>query len=194
MRLFVALEIPEETREALAAVIAQLERAYPSARWVPPKAMHVTLKFIGNTSEEKLAAIRDELSKVRSTEPVEIRFRGLGFFPNEKRPRVFWCGAEASPNAAALAADMDRALGPLGIKSEARAFTPHLTLARFKESRGDKKQANRIAEIAKSSHEMQAKDFGALRTSEFHLFESKTKPSGAEYTRLETFHFDEATF
>lgn len=190
MRLFVALDIPTETREALASLIAQLKPKCPLARWVRPEAMHITLKFIGHLGEENLAAIRDILARARSPEPIEMHFRGLGFFPNEKRPRVFWCGAQASPNAAILAADLDRALVKLGIEAETRPFTPHLTLARFKEGEGSGKGSR--GQMATAAREMKTGDFGSLKASEFHLFESTTKPTGAEYTKLSTFHFTEA--
>ncbi len=194
MRLFVALEIPDETRKTLAALVVHLQHKCPSARWIRPEAMHITLKFIGNTGAENVAAIRDALARLKSPSPIEMHSRGLGFFPNEKRPRVFWCGVDASPNTAALAAEMDRALVKIGVERETRPFAPHLTLARFKEDdahlRG--RHSKGVAQIVSLAHEMQDKDFGAMRTCEFHLFESKTKPSGAEYTRLETFHFAEA--
>jgi RNA 2',3'-cyclic 3'-phosphodiesterase len=197
MRLFVALDIPDEARQALATLIARLKPKCPSARWVRPEAMHITLKFIGHTGTGNLQPIRDALAKIHAAAPIEVHFRGVGFFPNEKRPRVFWCGAEASPNAVPLAAEIDRALSPLGIEPETRPFTPHLTLARFKEDgarhRG-KPSAGvyEIAEIVNAARELAGADFGALRTSEFHLFESKLSRSGAEYTRLETFHFAKA--
>lgn len=192
MRLFVALDIPDETRDALASLVAKLKPKCPSVRWVRPDAMHITLKFIGHTGEENLPAIRDALARARSPVPIEMAFRGLGFFPNEKRPRVFWCGVQASPNAAVLAGDVDRALAKLGVEVETRPFTPHLTLARFKEGDGREKQPGSSAEIVGVVREMQDRDFGSLSTSEFHLFESTTKRTGAEYTKLSTFHFAEA--
>jgi 2'-5' RNA ligase len=194
MRLFVALEIPEETREALGALIARLRVKCGSAKWVRPEAMHVTLKFIGHTGDENLGPIRDALAAIRETQQGEMRFRGLGFFPNARRPRVLWCGVEASPNVGPLAAAIDHALTPLGIPSETRAFTPHLTLARFNShdlhQRG--KQPAGLAEIVGEVRESAAKEFGTLRAEEFYLFESKLRPSGAEYTRLETFRFAKA--
>jgi 2'-5' RNA ligase len=192
MRLFVAIDIPAETREALASLIAGLKPKCPSARWVRPEAMHITLKFIGHTAPENLSAIRDALAKARSAKPIEMHFRSLGFFPNEKRPRVFWCGVQASSSAATLAADLDHGLSKLGIASETRPFTPHLTLARFKEGDDRGEQSGCAVEIANVARETQATDFGSLRASEFHLFESTTKPTSAEYTKLSTFHFTEA--
>src|SRR5205807_212580 len=77
------------------------------------------------------AAIRSALATVRSDRPVTLRFRGLGFFPDEKHPRVFWAGIEASPNLKTLSAAIDKATERLGIPREQRPFSPHLTLARF---------------------------------------------------------------
>lgn len=180
MRLFVALDLPDEVRRALGDLIARLKPDCRGARWVRPEGMHLTLKFIGETAPQKLDSIRSALAAVQSDQPVEMHFRGLGFFPNERRPRVVWCGMEASPNLAALAADVDRALKPLGIPSETRAFVPHLTLARFDSHEG-------LEKIVRTAGELKSYDFGSARTTEFHLYESFLKRSGAEYKRLATF-------
>jgi 2'-5' RNA ligase len=190
VRLFVALEIPSAVRENLAALINELRAADASssknkARWVRPENLHVTLKFIGNVDAGELDAIRAALAEVRSGSAVELRFRGLGFFPNEKRPRVLWDGMEASPNLATLAADIDARLEKLGIPRETREFSPHLTLARFD-------PPGISAKLCAAGLENAAREFGASRTGEFHLFESKTRPTGAEYTRLSSFSFAKA--
>src|SRR4029077_916587 len=133
-------------------------------------------------SEAGLAGIRGALVGVRSDQPVTLEFRGLGFFPNEKHPRVFWAGIDASPNLKPLATDIDAAAEKLGIPAEKRPFSPHLTLARF--------ESRRLPEKLRASiQENVGCDFGALRTNHFHLIESKLKPSGAEYTALESFPF-----
>ena len=182
MRLFVALEIPSAVRENLAALLKSLRAASPQTRWVRPESLHVTLKFIGEAPEAKLAAIRSALAGARSDQPVTLDFRGLGFFPNDKHPRVFWAGIEASPNLKTLAADIDNGTEKLGIAREQRTFSPHLTLARFEPPGLPEKLRSVIRENA-------ARDFGALRTNQFQLIESKLKPSGAEYTTLESFAF-----
>lgn len=187
MRLFVALEIPTEVRDGFAALIAELRAADSSfsksrARWVRPENLHVTLKFIGHVDNGKLDAIRAALSEVRLDSPVELRFRGLGFFPNGKRPRVFWAGIEASPNLAPLAGEIEDRLAKVAIAGETREFAPHLTLARF-DPPGISDGLSAIAQ------ENVAREFGTVRTGEFHLFESKTKSSGAEYTPLASFPF-----
>jgi 2'-5' RNA ligase len=182
MRLFVALEIPSAVRENLAALLESLRTVSPQTRWVRPENLHVTLKFMGEVPETKLAATRSALAGVRSDQPTTVDFRGLGFFPHEKHPRVFWAGIDASPNLKTLAADIERAMEKLGIPRERRPFSPHLTLARFEPPGLPEKLRSAIQENA-------AREFGSLRTNQYHLIESKLKPSGAEYTTLESFPF-----
>jgi 2'-5' RNA ligase len=185
VRLFVALEIPANVRENLAEFVKPLRALGPQPRWVRPENLHVTLKFIGEVLTEKLDAIRGALAAVRSDRAVTIDFRGLGFFPNEKSPRVFWAGMNASPNLKTLASDIENAMQKLGIPGEQRPFLPHLTLARFQSPRLPEKLRAAIQENA-------PREFGSLRFSQFHLIESKLKPSGAEYTTLESFSFSVA--
>jgi RNA 2',3'-cyclic 3'-phosphodiesterase len=182
MRLFVALEIPAAVRENFAELLKSLRAVSPQTRWVRPENLHVTLKFIGEAPETKLAAIRRALAGVRSDQPVALDFRGLGFFPNEKHPRVFWAGIAASANLKALADDIDKATETIGIPREKRDFSPHLTLARF--------EPPRLPETLRVAiREKVAREFGSLRTGRFHLIESRLKPSGAEYTTVESFPF-----
>ena len=131
MRLFVALDIPEEVRAAIGTLVVKLRDVCRSARWVRIEGTHITLKFIGEVPLEKTESIKTALVTVPFPAPIELLFRGLGFFPNECRARAFWAGIEASGELGALAAAVEAALEPLGIAREQRAFSPHLTLARF---------------------------------------------------------------
>jgi 2'-5' RNA ligase len=163
-------------------LLKSLRAVSPQTRWVRPENLHVTLKFIGEVPETKLAAIRTALAQIRSDQFVTLEFRGLGFFPNEKHPRVFWAGIAASPNLKTLAADIDKATETLGIPRERRPFSLHLTLARFA-------PPGLPDPLRAAIQENVARDFGALQTNQFHLIESKLKPSGAEYTTVESFSF-----
>jgi len=151
-------------------------------RWTRSENLHVTLKFIGNVVPEKLHGIGTALAGVRSERPVELCFRGLGFFPDGKLPRVVWAGVVGSQNLGALVADIDRGLARLGFPRQQRVLIPHLTLARCEP--GAISRGSRTA-IEKNA----ARDFGDLRANEFHLIESTLKPSGAEYTTLQSFVF-----
>lgn len=182
MRLFIALEIPPAVRQNIAALLDSLRAISKEPRWVRPANLHVTLKFMGEIPDKKLDTLRTTLGAIRSEREVTLEFRGLGFFPNDKHPRVFWAGIEASQNLKPLAADIDGAMEKLGISREQRAFSPHLTLARMERPHLPEVLREAIAASAK-------REFGSLRTSEFHLIQSKLKPSGAEYTTLASFRF-----
>ena len=182
MRLFVALEIPTAVRENLATLLASLRAISKEPRWVRAENLHVTLKFLGETGDDKLDAVRHALGTIRSEQPVTLQFRGLGFFPSERSPRVFWVGVEASANLKTLAADIESAMEKLGFPSEKREFSPHLTLARFERSQLPDALRKAIGENAQ-------REFGSLRTGEFHLVQSRLKPSGAEYTTLTSSRF-----
>jgi 2'-5' RNA ligase len=182
VRLFIAIEIPESIRTAFASLLKELRALAPQLKWVRPENLHVTLKFLGETDPSKLGPLQNVLNGVRSAEPVNLEFRDLGFFPNEKRPRVFWAGMEASANLKTLAADIDQTVHRLGFHLEERPYAPHLTLARISLPVIPPKLLQAIAEKTSQS-------FGSIRTTEFHLIESKLKPSGAEYTTLQSFHF-----
>lgn len=182
MRLFIAIEISPEVRAALAALLKELRAIAPQVKWVRPENMHLTLKFLGETDSPKLTAVRAALSAIRSNAAVTFRFRGLGFFPNAKRARVFWAGMEASANLPALAAEIDQAMHKLGFPLEDRPFTPHLTLARLQ-------PPGLPFKLAAAAQEHAARDFGSLTIQDFHLIESKLKPAGAEYTTLQSFPF-----
>jgi 2'-5' RNA ligase len=182
VRLFVALEIPAEVRANLAALLDSLRAISREPKWVRPENLHVTLKFLGEVADAKINTVRTALGGTRSEQPVSLEFRGLGFFPNAKHPRVFWAGMEASSNLKKLANDIDAALEKCGIPLETREFSPHLTLARFERPN---LPGNLRAAIAENSQ----REFGKLHTNEFHLIQSKLKPSGAEYTTVARFAF-----
>jgi RNA 2',3'-cyclic 3'-phosphodiesterase len=186
VRLFLALDLPEAVRQAFRELISQLKKSCPNARWVRPEGIHVTLKFIGHTDENNVEPICAALAPIRSEQPVEMEFRGLGFFPHERRPRVLWCAVGASPNLARLAADVGRALEPLGIPGESREYVPHLTLARLEPEKISPAEFQKLEEVAQ---EAAGSSFGSARESEFYLFESMLKPAGAEYRRVQAFPF-----
>jgi 2'-5' RNA ligase len=180
MRLFVAMDIPGDVRAALSAIVAKLRPICPKARWTRIEGLHVTLKFIGETPDARVPEIRSALALIAPRPPIAIHFRGLGFFPNAKWPRVFWAGVESGQDLAALAAAVEAALHPLSVAREDRAFAPHLTLARFDPPRSQDA-------LQSSLEKLGALEFGGVTANEFHLYQSVLKRGGAEYTRLATF-------
>jgi 2'-5' RNA ligase len=178
MRLFVGMDLPGEVVCNLERL---LDRLRPAVRlnWSPPANLHITTKFIGEWPEERLAELQAALVGLPSREPIEVQVRQVGFFPNPHSPRSFWCGIEA-PELCGLAADTDRAVAALGIASETRGFSPHLTLARIKER--PHLQALREAVAA-----LPSLDFGRFEAGSFFLYQSTLRPAGSVYTKLAEF-------
>ena len=182
MRLFVAIDIPDDVRASLSALVSKLRAACPKARWARIEGLHVTLKFIGEIPDGKVSEIQSALALVAPRPPIPIHFQGAGFFPNARRPRVFWAGVEAGPELAALASAVEDVLHPLGIARETRAFSPHLTLARFDPPRP-------VEELHAAIEKLRPLEFGSATAGEFYLYQSVLKRGGSEYTRLANFPF-----
>ena len=137
MRLFLALELPEEVRRTLGELVARLSERR-GWRWADPAGLHLTLRFLGEVSEEGDRRARPLWRRCASAgAPLSLRTAGLGLFPGRRRPRVLWTGVEEAPpggRLAALSAALEAAAREAGFPGEDRPFRPHLTLAR---ARGD---------------------------------------------------------
>jgi 2'-5' RNA ligase len=192
MRVFVAIDLDSEIRKKIARFLDGVRGFADEARWVRPESLHLTLKFIGEQSEEQVAAITRALKSVKG-DRVEIRFTGYGFFPTTKAPRVFWIGIQAGPELAELAANVDSALSALKIPSEDRPFSPHLTLARGGAGSGSPKWRKgdgpnfTFAGLQKRLAAMADLDFGTMAAREFFLYQSQLSPGGSKYTKLQSF-------
>jgi 2'-5' RNA ligase len=190
MRLFVALDIEPEIRHRIAQFIDGVRGFAPDARWASAESVHLTLKFIGEWPAERLDQLKQALSVVHGQQ-VELAFSGTGFFPTPKSARVFWIGIQVGPELAALAQAIDSATSALGVESEKRAFTPHLTLARTGSGRPQRVTSDRSNPSFRRLQEklagMPLPAFGTMIAHEFFLYESKLSPKGAVYTKLQSF-------
>jgi len=132
LRLFAAVEIPEEIRGSLAEAVTPVRERFPKARWVPIQNQHVTVKFLGSTWPRLVEWVTGSISTVAGRDaPFPTRVEGLGTFPKGRRARVLWAGLDdAGGRLERLAAALDEALAR-EFSPEKRAFTPHLTVARF---------------------------------------------------------------
>jgi len=131
LRLFVALEVSEETKAIVADAVSPWRQRYPKARWVPTENWHVTLKFLGRTWPRLLTWVTETVRDTASAWPAfETRLCGLGAFPSTGRARVIWAGFDdAAGRMAGLAGEVDRALSR-EFAVETRPFRAHLTVAR----------------------------------------------------------------
>jgi 2'-5' RNA ligase len=180
IRAFIAVEIDPQTVQEISAVLAQLEPDLPGIRWVIPANFHFTLKFLGHIEESKIGPVADALERQLHPFPrFTINAKGLGVFPDLKRPRVLWVGLEGN-GLAALASKVERALEPLGFALEKRAFTPHLTVGRWRQFDGSEKK------LAQELESWKRFNFGESKVAAVIFFQSVLKPQGAAYLPLKT--------
>lgn len=134
MRLFIALNFPDETRRALHDASAALRDAVPrGVSWVRPDGLHLTLKFLGEVEEARVAEVAAALGRVAAAHaPVRLVVAGVGAFPSLARPRVVWAGVDPTPRLELLQHDVEAACAELGFEVEGRAFRPHVTLGRVR--------------------------------------------------------------
>jgi len=132
LRLFVAVDVPDDVREHLAAVVDPWRARFPTGRWVPSQNWHVTLKFMGSTWPRLLGWVEERVARVAAAEaPFQTRLESLGAFASGRRARVLWAGlSDVGARFAGLAQEVESALAE-HFRPENRAFTPHLTVARF---------------------------------------------------------------
>ncbi len=179
MRLFIAVNLPAAVRDAIYADAEPMRAAATAIRWVSPAALHVTLKFLGEQDESLVMPLRGALESVVPTHaPISAKTIDVGAFPNFRRPRVVWVGMTGERALQSLAGDIDRALTPLGIPREARAFQAHLTLGRVKGELGPAEAAT-LAAAAKS-----CRGSRELTVQTVDLMRSELGPGGSRYSVL----------
>jgi 2'-5' RNA ligase len=192
MRLFIALDIDDAIRERIARFEEGVTGFAPDARWQKPESLHVTLKFVGEQPEPAVENIKQALSTIDAS-PIDIQFRGHGFFPTAKSARVFWVGIEAGPQLAALATVIDERMSSLGIPKEDRAFSPHLTLARGASRSASPRRTktdgpNRVFKrLQEKLAALPTPEFGTMTAREFFLYQSQLSPKGSKYTKQARF-------
>lgn len=132
LRLFVAVDVPEPVRIAVRDAIEPLRERFPKARWVPTPNQHVTLKFLGPTWPRLIEWVTRVVGEVAAAhQPFETHVGSFSAFPTERRARVLWAALEdPAGRFGALADSLELALSKEFLH-EKRAFTPHLTVARF---------------------------------------------------------------
>jgi 2'-5' RNA ligase len=178
IRAFIAVEIDPQIVRLISLTVADLKPRIPGIRWVPPTNFHFTIKFLGNIEESKIEPIAQALEIALYPFPrFTISAKGLGVFPDSKRPRVLWIGLEGK-ELSKLASKVEKALEPLGFEPEKRDFKPHLTVGRWRQYERPSRELGEELERWKS-HE-----FGESTVAEVIFFQSELKREGAIYHPL----------
>ncbi len=183
IRSFIAIELTDDLKSGLLRLQSEMKSSgYAFVKWVAPEGIHLTLKFLGNIPAVKLAEMSTALAKAsEGITHFQLETTGLGAFPNLNRPNVFWLGVGGDINKlTSLQKRVDDVLEPEGFPKEKRAFTPHLTLARIRETASLQNRRDFGELVRKTSFSSTYK----IAVTSINLMRSQLLPGGAVYSRL----------
>jgi 2'-5' RNA ligase len=183
IRSFIAIELPEEAKEGLARLKKELERdEHKFVKWVDPRGIHLTLKFLGNIPSKQVAEITEAIEgAAQGISPFHLEIGGLGAFPSLKQVRVLWVGISGEvEKLSRLQQNIDSALAALRFAKEERSFVPHLTLARIRQGASPLERRS-FGELVGSTI---FEDKYHVTVKSISLMRSQLTPAGAIYTRL----------
>lgn len=184
MRLFIAIEIPEEIKKFLYQLIS-LETSLDGVNIVKKENFHITLKFLGEVKESLITSITNTLKEISSKfSPFTLKITHPGAFPDKFKPRVIWMGTENTDTLKEIAKSIDEKMESFGFKREERDFQSHITLARVKNFHNGKYLFEKVAKrFSVESSQPQ------ILVKEFVLMKSTLTPKGSIYDVLQRFPF-----
>lgn len=130
MRVFIALNLPEEIKDTIYNTAKEIYKRYPFAKPVPKENLHITLRFLGDISDKKCNNLLDSFDDLG--DPFELTFKGIGGFPTEFGARVVWIGVEEEKMLKELSERVDSIVDGLGFPTRDKPFVPHITIIRSK--------------------------------------------------------------
>jgi 2'-5' RNA ligase len=178
LRSFIAIELPETVKSALAELQQELKKCGADIRWIKLASIHLTLKFLGNIEDK---VVENIVKVIKGTcekySEFNLDIKGVGVFPNIKSPRVIWVGVNSNTAISGLQNEIEGGMSSLGFERENRKFTPHLTLGRFRSYQGKASLVDKIESYKDTT-------FGIMDVNSVSLIKSDLSPAGAKYTRL----------
>lgn len=179
MRLFIAINFPEAMRQRLWNETTALREAGYPVKWVDAANIHMTVKFLGEVDESRVAGIcRGAAAAVGETKVFQLPVGEFGAFPNLKRPRVVWVGCESLPVLELLADAVEREMAQCGFEPEGRAFRPHVTIGRVR-------REARPADLEGLDRDLDALEFfEEPSVASLDVMRSHLGPRGPRYERL----------
>jgi 2'-5' RNA ligase len=178
MRTFIAVELPEDIKKQIEVLQAPLKKTNAFVSWVKPGNIHITLKFLGEVAEEKIDEVFSATeAALRDVKGFKMNLKGMGAFPDLRRPRVIWVGGgKGEEELSGMAARIEDELKKIGYPKEKRKFSAHFTVGRVKSPKN----------IQKLMEMVQSKDFETedIEVNEVTVMKSQLNPAGAIYTPL----------
>lgn len=184
IRCFIAINLSDSLKNEIDNSINWLRKGDSDVKWVSSENLHLTLKFLGETSEDLIKSLQEKLSMISAHHvPFEVNLKGIGIFPDKRRPRVIWINILDSDKLIKLQEALDITTVSLGYNKEIRSFSPHLTIGRVRSQKGKDM-------LLEAIETLKDKDFGNINVNKFSLMRSVLKPTGAQYTTLSEFHLN----
>lgn len=180
MRVFLAIDFPEEIKNLIIRDISSLRKTFPSLKWIKKTSLHLTLKFLGDTEPIKIAQLNHTLENAfKDIEPFILKTKEYALFPNVRKARLFYLGIEKSHTLFQCYKIIEEKLRLSDFEKEPREFHPHITLARIKVTHLSEQENTQLT--SHSSLKME------VRVNEITLMQSKLLPDGARYTPVQRF-------
>jgi len=183
LRSFIAIELPAQVCDAIQKQTTRLRQTLGDdlVRWIPTQNMHLTLKFLGDINTSHLEFLKQLLAREADSHPqFNLQLGGLGSFPNSRKPRLLWIGIQTPTGLASLQKSIEAGTTRLGYEQEERAFSPHLTIGRVRQTVSPQE----LQKIRTALDTIQLGNIGIARVDSVHLFKSDLQPSGSIYTKL----------
>jgi len=178
IRTFIALELPKELQKKLSEVQHLFRQRVSGVRWVNPGQIHLTLKFLGATAQDMVAAVGRVMQTVAAdTGPFLLRVTGVGAFPNARNPKVVWAGITADDRLSRFQQQLEAGLAGLGFGRDDRPFAPHLTLGRVRDGRSR-------CDLRDTLEQHRGLHVGTFSASQLVFYRSDLLPSGPVYAIL----------
>ena len=184
MRAFIAIDLPQATKYALAGLQDQLREAEADVKWVAPQNIHLTLKFLGEINAGQVSKISAIIEDVASDNPdFTLRINSLGAFPRIDYLRVIWVGLDkGDAQIKKIARELEEKIEKIGIPKEDRPFSSHITIAR---TRSNKNRQKLILDLKKLSEGFKLDD-SEFKAGKITLFKSDLSPKGPTYEVLKS--------
>ena len=184
MRLFIAVNISQEIKDRIIFIQTIFKKSSADVRWITPDNLHLTLKFLGEVSDSKIAIVTEKVKQsVAGVKKFEVDFGGVDVFPDKSFPRILWLGVTKGKNElASLAQKIDNSLEEIGFEKEKRQFSAHLTIGRIK-SHKNKEKLFSIVEKTPADKISDVVEF-------VYLMKSTLTPQGSIYDVVEKFQLE----
>jgi 2'-5' RNA ligase len=182
MRAFIAIELPQEIKDSLSKIQEQLKKAGGDVKWVLPKNIHLTLKFLGEIDNTKLNKINEIIEDViKGKNSFQVRISSIGAFPKINFPRVIWIGIDKGDNETkTIANELEERIARVGIPREERPFSSHITIGRTKSTLNRERLVQNLQNLASNFGEENL----VFTVKNITLFKSTLTPKGPIYEIL----------